>query len=79
MFSVRAKSLSEMPSGTSAVIHEMQIPAEEDQRLRELGFCENAVISIVVKSASRLICEVQNTRIGLHHRLADSILVFPLQ
>jgi Fe2+ transport system protein FeoA len=47
-------------------------------RLRELGFCENAVVRCLTRDASKLICEICNTRVGLQAAVADTILIAPL-
>lgn len=68
-------NLTEIPQGAEFFIQEIQSHPEACQRLRELGFCENAVIKTVVRGSSQLICEVCNTRIGLHHSVAKKIIV----
>ncbi len=74
----KKKNLSEIPNGESFLIQEIQSNPETRQRLRELGFSEHAVIRTIVNTSSRLICEVQNTRIGIRRRVAKDILVSPM-
>lgn len=75
----KTKSLSEIHSGELFLIQAIQSHPETRQRLRELGFSEQAVIRTIVNTSSRLICEVQNTRIGIHRRVAKDILVSPMK
>ena len=48
--------------------------AEVCQRLREMGFCESAVIS-KVSGAHMLLCDLCGTRIALSDRAAQHIVV----
>ena len=47
------------------------------QRLRELGFCEEQRIKLLLRDRS-VVCQVCNVRLGLSGRLADSIWVEPI-
>jgi Fe2+ transport system protein FeoA len=71
-------SLSEVSSGDKFMIMKIQLPPETNQRLHELGISETAVVRTIVKSSSKLICEVNNTRIGINHKIAKDIIVTPL-
>jgi Fe2+ transport system protein FeoA len=71
--------LSEIPVGTDCTVHDIQSQPETRQRLREIGFNENAVIRMVAKNSSQLICEVHNTRIGMHRRIANDIVIKPAE
>ena len=68
-------TLLEVPAGARVRIHQVKARPEVSLRLRELGLCEEAVISCVSKSRGNVICGIRNTRIGLDHRLARSIHV----
>lgn len=68
-------NLTQIPNGQEFLIQELQSHPEVCLRLRELGFCENAVVKTIVSGSSQLICEVCNTRIGLHHSVAKKIIV----
>lgn len=68
-------SLSEIPAGRYVRIHQLQSQPDVCFRLREMGFCENAIVRLVVNGEGNLICEICNTRIGLNHALADDIIV----
>lgn len=46
-------------------------------RLRELGFCEDALIRLLSQQ-SNVICMVCNVRLGISLQLAESILVEPV-
>ena len=47
-------------------------------RLRELGFCEQQKIKLVSRH-SNYICQVCNARLGISHKLAETIIVEPLK
>lgn len=71
-------TLAQTPTGKKVRISKVESQPENCQRLLELGFCENATIRCIVNGSSQLICEVCNTKIGLHHSIANSILVTPI-
>lgn len=66
--------LSELPNGSAGRVQELAGKAEVCQRLREMGFCESAVIE-KVSGVHTLLCQVCGTRIALSDRVAQSILV----
>ncbi|MGA7161145.1 MAG: FeoA domain-containing protein [Bacteroidota bacterium] len=72
-------TLNEIPAGRLVRIHRLQSQPDICFRLREMGFCENAIVRLVVNGEGNLICEVCNTRIGLNHALADDIIVAPFE
>lgn len=74
-----AKALTQIPVGRYVRIHRLQSEPGICFRLRELGFCENAVIRTVTNGEGNLICEVCNTRVGLNHSIAHDILVTPFE
>lgn len=66
--------LTQLPVGAAGRVCELSGKAEVCQRLREMGFCESAVISKV--SGDRLLlCELCGTRIALSDRAAQHIVV----
>jgi Fe2+ transport system protein FeoA len=69
------RPLSEAPLGAECMIREICASPETRQRLREIGFSENIVVRTVVRNTSQLICELHATRIGLHRRVAETILI----
>ena len=69
-------NLSIAPVGRKlSVRHLVNSSPELCIRLRELGFCENAVIRCISRNNMSLICEVCNTRIGLNAGVASNIYV----
>ncbi len=72
-------TLREVPVGRKARIRHLHAEARVSTRLRELGFCENAVVRCVMKSHGNIICEIYNTRIGINNLLANDILVTPFE
>ncbi len=57
------------------LVEQLRSQPEICTRLRELGFCEKAVVRCLSKAHGNLICEVCNTRIGLNAAIASSIFV----
>lgn len=70
--------LSRLPSGRAARVSRLEGEAGVCQRLREIGFCESAVISRV-GGEHALVCQVCGTRVALHRLLAERIHVEPLE
>ncbi len=68
-------TLIDVPVGTSVRIRHLTSRPEIATRLRELGFCENAVVRCVMKGYGNIICEVYNTRVGLDSGIARRIHV----
>ena len=75
MSKIIMNTLAHIPSGKTVRIQQLTSQPETCQRLRELGFCENATVRCVTNGSMQLICEVCNTRVGLNHSIADSIIV----
>jgi len=69
--------LSRLPAGTEARVLRLDGQAEVCQRLREIGFCESAIVSRV-GSEHTLVCQVCGTRVALHQVLGEQIQVEPL-
>jgi ferrous iron transport protein A len=66
--------LTEMPVGTTGRVHGLEGKSDVCQRLREMGFCESAVIE-KVSGRHTLLCQVCGTRIALSDSAAKHILV----
>ena len=69
--------LSRLPAGAEARVTRLDGKAETCQRLREIGFCESAVVCRV-GGEHMMVCQVCGTRIALNRLLAESIHVEPL-
>lgn len=68
--------LADVPIGCSVRIRELWSGQPTvSARLRELGFCENAIVRCVNKGSGNIICEVCNTRVGLNISIASNIFV----
>jgi Fe2+ transport system protein FeoA len=67
--------LSEAPLGRRVRINRLSASPEVSRRLRELGLCEHAIVSCLLKGHGNIICAVQNTRIGIDRGLARTIVV----
>ena len=66
--------LTDLPAGARGRVTQLTAAAEACQRLREMGFCESAVIERVA-GKRMLICQLCGTRISLSDRAARHILV----
>jgi ferrous iron transport protein A len=73
------RMLSEIPVGRLFRIRELLSEPDVCLRLREMGFCENAIVRLVVNGEGNLICEVCNTRVGLNQSIAQEIIVTPFE
>jgi len=66
--------LTELPVGASGRVCDLAGEPAECARLREMGFCESAVIARI--SGERLlVCQLCETRIALSDRAARHIVV----
>ena len=70
--------LTELPARTPAKVSQLDGDPNLCARLREIGFCESAVIERI-SGERTLICQVCNTRIALSDKAAKHILVERLQ
>jgi Fe2+ transport system protein FeoA len=67
--------LSDVPLGMQCIIRDIHSHPETCQRLREIGFNKHTNIRTLVLNSSQFICEVNNTRIGMHRRIANEIII----
>lgn len=70
----RRMRLTDLPDGTAGRVCELAGQPELCQRLREIGFCESAVIE-KISGQKTLICQLCQTRIALSERAAQHIVV----
>lgn len=66
--------LTDLPNGATGRVCELNGQAEVCQRLREMGFCESAMIE-KVSGQRTLLCQLCGTRIALSDRAAQTIVV----
>ena len=69
--------LSSIQAGTVVSIKQLEGSGELNDRLREMGFCEEQRIKLVSRGGN-LICQVCNSRLGISEKLAQSIMVTPI-
>jgi ferrous iron transport protein A len=67
-------ALTDLPVGSSGRVHALRGEPGFCARLRELGFCESAVIEKVA-GQKNVICQLCGTRIALSDRAAKHVLV----
>jgi ferrous iron transport protein A len=66
--------LNLLPDGVSGRVAGLSGQKDLCQRLREMGFCESAVIQKIA-GKRLLICQLCGTRVALSNRAAQNILV----
>jgi Fe2+ transport system protein FeoA len=69
--------LNRVRQGASVRIRRLCAGPETQDRLRELGLCEDQVIRLIT-SHSNFICQVCNARLAISERVARLILVEPV-
>jgi ferrous iron transport protein A len=69
--------LSRVKAGVAVRIKRLCASPEIQNRLRELGFCEDQIIRLLTNHAN-FICLVCNARLAISEKLAQIILVEPL-
>lgn len=70
--------LSRVRAGMAVRIKRLCTAPEVQLRLRELGFCEDHIIKLLISQTS-FICQVCNARLAISEKLARVIMVEPLQ
>jgi ferrous iron transport protein A len=70
--------LSRVKAGVAVRIKSLCASPEVQNRLRELGICEDHVIRLLT-SQTNYICQVCNARLAISEQLARIILVEPLK
>ncbi len=70
--------LSRVKAGVAVRIKRLCASPELQNRLRELGLCEDQIIKLVT-SHTNFICQVCNARLAISAQLAQLILVEPLR
>ena len=70
--------LSCVRTGVAVRIRKLCATPELQERLREIGFCEDQVIKLLTGHAN-FICQVCNTRLAISAQLAQLIMVEPVR
>lgn len=70
--------LTELARGEKGRVTDLQGEPTLCSRLREMGFCESAIVE-KVSGSHTVLCQVCGTRVALNGRAAQNILVEPLQ
>ena len=69
--------LSCVRAGVAVRIKQLCAAPEVQDRLREIGFCEDQIIRLL-SSRTNFICQVCNTRLAISEQLARLIIVEPV-
>ena len=68
--------LNNVKAGSLVRIKQLNGSQEVTLKLREMGFCEEQRIKLLLKHTNTsIVCQVCNSRIGLSAKLAESIMV----
>jgi len=70
--------LSRVQAGVAVRIKRLCAAPEMQNRLREIGFCEDQIIRLLT-SKNNYICQVCNARLAISEQLARIIMVEPLR
>jgi len=70
--------LSRVKAGVAVRIKQLCAVPEVQNRLRELGFCEDQIVRLLT-SQTNFICQVCNARLAISEKLAQIIMVEPLR
>ncbi len=70
-------ALDSVLPGVSVRIKQLNGSAEMTSRLREMGFCEEQRIKLLMNHTN-IICQVCNARLGISSQLAKTIMVEPI-
>jgi ferrous iron transport protein A len=70
--------LNRVQAGVAVRIKRLCAAPEVQNRLRELGFCEDQIIKLLTSQAN-FICQVCNARLAISEQLAKIIMVEPLR
>jgi len=70
--------LNRVRAGLAVRVRQLCAAPEVADRLREIGFCEDNIVKLLT-SNNNIICLVCNTRLALSEKLAQAILVEPVQ
>lgn len=70
--------LSRVQAGVAVRIKQLCASPDVQNRLRELGFCEDQIIRLLT-TQTNYICQVCNARLAISEQLARIILVEPVQ
>ena len=70
--------LSRVKAGVAVRIKQLCAAPEMQNRLREIGFCEDQIIRLLT-SQTNYICQVCNARLAISEQLARIIMVEPLR
>lgn len=70
--------LSRVKAGVAVRIKQLCASPEVQNRLRELGFCEDHIIKLLTSQAN-FICQVCDARLAISEQVAKLILVEPVK
>ena len=67
-------TLDTLPTGGAGRIRKLNGASDSCNRLREMGFAENAVVRCL-REGRPLLCQVQHSRVGISQELAHQVLI----
>lgn len=69
--------LNRVKLGVAVRIKQLRATPDQQYRLREMGFCEEQVIKLLI-THTNYICEVCNARLAISEKVAKLIMVEPV-
>lgn len=70
-------SLPEIPKGRKVRVYSLDGESIACQRLREMGFCEDAEVKVLTNNGS-MVCQVCGSKVGLSKQVANAVIVEPV-
>ena len=65
------------PVGEKMKIIKIKLDGEQKKQLANMGFVENADITVITENAENIIVNVKDSRIGIGKDIAQRIIVIP--
>lgn len=67
-------SLLDIPKGRKVRVYSLDAESVACQRLREMGFCEEAEVKVLTNNGS-MVCQVCGSKVGLSKQVANAVRV----
>lgn len=70
-------NLAIAPVGVPMKIIKIRIKGEQKKQLANMGFVEDAIITVVSSATGNIIVNIKDSRVGIGHDLSSRIIVSP--
>lgn len=71
-------NLSIAPVGVALKIIKIRIKGDQKIQMANMGFVENAIVTVVSSSSGNTIVNIKDSRVGIGPDLANKIMVTPV-